>query len=512
MAGLFPTIAVEVELSGVGGGWTDLRAAGDVFKDAGIVIRHGIQGSAPTDRVAATGTASVALRNSTLNSGGVVGYYSPHHASVRSGWGLGIGFRIRMQDPDTTTWHTRFIGKLDAIDPVPGIYRERVVHLTAVDWMDEAARWKLTPEVGEQANQDWSAVLTAILAEMPVQPTASSFDSGTENYTFALDTSSFNTPALSEFVKLANSEFGLIYVTAAGTLTAEGRHVRMVDTAADWTLTDASYQDLELPSTRDDIINTVRVTTHPKIVDGVANQRVYAQANVITFAAAQSRDLIGPYRDETTGEPIGATDIQPLVAGVDYTANASADGSGTDVSSDFVVVVSAGASGVRFTVTNNNASTAHLTSLELTGKRVLEHGTATQEATYATCISSHGEHVVTFDMPYQEDEDVGQGAADYILAKYKDPLAQARSIRVLGKTTALLTQILTRDISDRITLSETVTGVSDDFYINGVELMLTTDGYLQADYILTPAQDPFAGNYFEIDTSALDGADVLAPF
>jgi len=513
MASLIPTVAVEVELSGVGGGWTDLRAGNDVFAGAGLTITHGIQGSSPIDRVANTGTATFALRNGTFNSAATLGYYSPQHASVRAGWGLGIGCRVRITDPATATIWTRFIGRIDAIDPIPGLKGERIVNVMAVDWLDEAARFSIPADIGEQVNQSWDGILTAIVAEVPVAPTATNYDSGTESYPYALDTSAnARQKALSEFKKLADSEAGFIFLTAAGTLRAENRHVRMTNVTSVWTLTGTEYQALELPSTRDDIINTVRVTTHPKVVDATATHIVYRQANVIEFAAGQTKLLLGPYRDDDTGETIGATDVQPLVAGVDFTANTNSDGSGTDVSTDVSIVQTFGPSGAKFNVTNNGAVQAYLTSLVLTGKRILDHGTNTLEATDATSITTHGEHAVDFDMSYQANDNVGQGAADYLLAKFKDPLAQARTITVIGRTSALLTQILTRDISDRITLSETVTGVSDDFFINGMELVVKPSGHVQATYILTPAQDPFAGLYWILGTSTLGTNTTPAPF
>ena len=146
-----------MELSGAGGGWTDLSAAGDVFKE-GLTISHGIQGSSPLDLVASTGSCTFAMRNSTGNSGTTLGYYSPRHASVRSGWNLGIGCRIRITDPDTSTVHTRFIGRIHAIDPMPGQYRERRVDVIAVDWLDAAARRPGSTVRSEQRHRDDSSV------------------------------------------------------------------------------------------------------------------------------------------------------------------------------------------------------------------------------------------------------------------------------------------------------------------------------------------------------------------
>jgi hypothetical protein len=508
---IFPDVAIEVELAGMFSGWTNI--ASDVLLSQSVVIRHGIHSPSPLDRVAQTGTATFVMNNSASNSATTLGYYSPHHASKRTGWGLGIRCRIRITDPATATVHTRFIGRLDAIDPIPGVKRERWVLVTAVDWLDEAARWRLTPAIGEQIDKSWDSVITDIVREMPVGPADTDLNGGSETWEYALDSSAIpHQTALAEFRKLAFSEYGLIYQKADGTLRAEDRHYRMSVTSSAWTLADADYQGLELPSSRDDLLNTVRVITHPKDVSPAANVVVYNQANVIEFAAGETKMLLGSYRDQTTGDPIGATDIQTQVSGVDYVANTLEDGSGSNVSSSFSVTVTAGQSGVRFDVTNGTGAAAYLTTLQLIGKGIYDYGATIHEATDSSSIETHGEHVLDFDMPYQSRQDVGQAAADYILAKYKDPLAQAHEIAVIGRTPALVTQILTRDISDRITVSETVTGVSDDFFINGIEFVVLPQRFVAARYVLAPTADPATDSYFLIDTSALDGADVLAPF
>ncbi len=515
MAGFRPSVTVEVELNGFGGGLTNLgqSGSGDVVSAAGITIRRGIEGSGPDDNVAGHGSVTFTLDNSTSNSGGKLGYYSLYNANKRTGWGLGIGCRIRLVDPATGTPRTRFFGRIDAIDPVPGSKRERYVRVTAVDWMDEAARWTLTPEIGEQLDVSGDAILTDIVAAMPFAPVSNSFDMGYENYPYALDSSSLSgQTALAEFKKLADSERGLIFVTVNGTLRYESRHARLLDTVSDWTLADADIQGLTLPSMRDEIINSVRVTIHPRIVDEDPSTILYNQTNTIEVAAGATKTLLGPFRDQVTGDPMGGTDVQSLVATTDYTANIASDGSSTDITSDFSIVVTAGASGAKFAVTNGNASTGFLTFLQLRGKGIRDKGTLQLTARDTGSITTNGEHVVDFDMPYQVSTDVGQGAADYTLSKYSTAFAQARTVTILGRNATVLTQMLQRDISDRLTISETVTGLNSAFFINGEELKVLPSGYVSVTYTLAPAADPFSGLYWILDTSTLGTSTIPAPF
>jgi hypothetical protein len=83
-------VLIEAELAT--GIWTDITA--DVDSASGLEIAYGIAGSGPKDLVAGTGTSRFSLKNHAGNSAAQQGYYSPLHASVRSGWALGIGIRI----------------------------------------------------------------------------------------------------------------------------------------------------------------------------------------------------------------------------------------------------------------------------------------------------------------------------------------------------------------------------------------------------------------------------------
>ncbi len=385
--------------------------------------------------------------------------------------------------------------------------------MVAVDWLDEAARWTLTQDIGEQVNLPGDQVLTNIIAVMPSSPVSTSFDVGSEAYPYVLDSSSYaNQTLLAECKKLADSERGQIYLTAPGAFTYETRHRRMLHATIDWTLTDNDLQGLSLPSTRDEIINSVRVTIHPRIVDEDPTTIVYSQANVIDVLGSSSKTLLGPFRDQVTGDPMGATDVQTLVATTDYTANTAADGSGTDITSDFSFVVTTGSSGVKFVVSNANSATGYLTFLQFRGRGIRDKGTLQLSARDTGSITDVGERVVEFDMPYQSNVNVGQAAADYTLSKFSSQSAQARLVTVTGKSAALLTAILQRDISDRITLTETVTGLNGDFFVNGMTLRVLPTLQVSATLTLAPTNDPFTGLYWVIGTSALGTDTRLAPF
>jgi 3-oxoacyl-[acyl-carrier-protein] synthase III len=103
----------------------------------------------------------------------------------------------------------------------------------------------------------------------------------------------------------------------------------------------------------------------------------------------------------------------------------------------------------------------------------------------------YGENTFAFEMPYQGNIAVGLEAAAYLLARGKDPLTQVDQMLFLANNSdALMTQALVREISDRIGLAETTTGIDNDdepkgFFINAVEFDIR-EQMIRCAWILIP--------------------------
>ena len=103
-----PAITQPVTLQALlGSTWVNLTS--DTIAVERLSIRYGIQGNRPTDCLAGTGECHFTLRNDSGNSGATVGYYSPFHASVRSGWTYGVRVRavFQYESPQAVTSITR---------------------------------------------------------------------------------------------------------------------------------------------------------------------------------------------------------------------------------------------------------------------------------------------------------------------------------------------------------------------------------------------------------------------
>lgn len=501
------TSKVEVELAGRGNGWTAITA--DVLSP--IRISYGIRGAGPADRTASSGSMTFSLNNSATNSRATLGYYSPGGPAARTGWTLGVRVKASFYDPSTATWHVRFVGAVTTINPVPGLSGPRIVQVVATDWIDEAAR-STVAGLTTQFNKRSDEVITLLVGNVPRAPEATDIATGRETFAYAIDTARDDrpNPVLQELARVTMSELGYFYVKGDGTAVFEARSDRI--SAADAATFDNTMAGLSVSTARDALISRVQVITHPRTVD-LTTQVLYRLQSVTELAPNTTLDIIGGYTDPNNrASRIGGTSMVTPVATTDYTANSLANGTGTDLTSALTVSATFASNSVRLSLTNGASVPAFVTLLQVRGIGIYDYEQTVGEAEDTSLAADFGEQVVALDMPYQSDVAMGVDAARYLLSLYSANeiglwalgtagsselgvttqlaarvFTTVGSVSVAPKTDALRTQILARDIGDRIALQETVTGLDSSFFIQAVDLEVRAPGVPFVTWTLAPA-------------------------
>lgn len=475
--------------------WTDV--GDDVDAYTGVIVDYGIKGATALDRVAAIGTMRFALRNcpSANNPARPLGFYSPNNTNCRSGFGFNVLTRLVLSFGGSTIY--KFVGRLDVIKPSAGLYHDRLVQCVVVDFMDETARNKLS-NIPTQINQRSDQVFSALLANMAAQPVATSIATGRDTYPFTLDNVQDETTFFMQaFQDLAASEFGLIYVkgdnATGGVFTFESRTTRATKTTVDLALSN-NMVDMQASRSRGDIINDVQVQVHGRRVDAAATTVLFTLvASTQPIAPMQTLTLQGMYRDPTSrANRVGGTDMQPLVGGVDYMMNTKSDGTGTDLTAFFTVTPTFGGNAAQFDVMNGHPTlSGFVTLLQCVGRGLYDYEVTLCESIDSGSQTSYGPNTVKLDMPMQSDAGVGQGIADYIRHLYSSPLTFVDSLDIYGNINdTLMAALVALDISSRITITETVTGLNAaPYFINAVHLEIKNNNLARASYILAPA-DP----------------------
>lgn len=491
------TWSLEAELDGEGGGWTDL---GDDVVAEPILCSYGILGSEVTDRTADTGTISFVLDNSENNSVGLLGAYSLAHSNLRDGFGFDIAVRLKLQFLSYTRY--KFLGKMSAIRPVPGLYGPLITKCEAVDWMDDAARIDI-PDLDVQRNLRPDELIGLVLDAIDAQPAARSLDAGSESYAVALDGASLGSKIkVREFLdQMAKSEGGKVALVGddsqGGTLRFQSRTPSGDDVAFTFTDEDHLLNDggMDTGDERDDVIGLIEVTAHPTREDSGGSTVLFSLQTTETIVPAgdTNNSLFGPYRDPSTskGAFIGGTGFpSPLITPtVDYQMNTASDGSGVDLTADFTVVPSATGRGVRWTITNDGAVDGYITKLQLRG-----NGIYRSDVIDRVVVGSGMGRKLEIDMPLQNSLNVAHSLGTQLAYTLSNVQSRARRIKFLAsESDDLMVQAILGEPLDLVRVQEMVTGINTVFLITRVTLEIAF-GAVWCTYDLAPAaasQGPF---------------------
>lgn len=481
-----PAVAayVEMEFIGQGQGWTDVTA--DVA-DSDWRSDRGLPGVTAVDRFAKTGTWNFEMRNDAATSVGVIGGYSPDNVNCRPNFRVGIGVRLMAQV--SGEFLPVFTGELEEIDPFPGAYDGRLtVPCTAVDWVNTAMQTPmggLPTQLAKRSDQ----VFTSIVAIAPRPPRATQVMFGLDTYPYAGDTATDGqTMIAAELQRLTMSELGLGYVKADGTLVFENRKFRPTSVGVVDTFLDTELVDLAPQRGRKSIVTRVQTTVYPRKASDVATGVIFSLNTVTAIGPGETKSF-GPaaYRDPSTNSAtqIGAIDQQPPAATTDYTLNASQDGSGLDLTASATVTAAYSGNSVVFTVTNNSTRTGWITKLQCRGRALNAYGTIKADREDTTARDIYGQNMLQIDMAYQNDPAVGAEAAAYLLNLGKSPITQLPAATVFAhqNNPSLMARCLRREISDRIAIQETVSGLTKTYFINSIQTIF--DGRLNLTWIVS---------------------------
>lgn len=476
---------IEAELSS--GVWADL--SGDII--GAIAFDAGLEGSGPLDRVAKVGTLSFSLDARD-------GRYNPRRSTVLAGWQWGVALRLRVEAPDGSQ-KTRWSGALATVDPTSGLYGDRLVHCTAVDWMEHGAILVRPPiQIGETGG----VVLQAIVDELPVaERPATDFDAGSEGYAYALYDSKDGTAIRTLFQRVAICEGGIIYVSGGGELRFRGR-LDFGDVA--YTFTDEHIPDggIEVPDDLADVYTRAEVKVHPLRIDSARRALYTLGDSGVLVKAGSTVTLFAEFRNpDTETQTVGAVDL----GGHTFEARANEDGTGADRSSDITLTVEGSGGAAQVSLENGGATDAYVTALEIMGKGVydLQPLVVVSEASTVRYPKT-----LRYEMPYQGSVDLGEFFGEFLLGVYGVTDYRVRSLAVEGRGTEYACDALAKiEIGDTIEVMEAQTGVSQQARVLGYSMTIFPELTIVGTLVVGPPLLSSDGTW-TWDVSEWDGEDV----
>lgn len=487
---------------------------------------HGIQSSAPLDRIADVGVATLLLKNDALS--GTEYRYTPGHVNCIAGFSVKTKLKI------TATWagHTKtvFMGWIppDGITQPTADNKANIVGVTAFDWMYSILNQTVTlATIG--TDKTLGDVAEALIALIEVKPSRVDIGNCEEVFTSTNETVRENTTIYTELNKALLSEVGYAYIKYEedsiydDILRIDGRKSRSLAVpykAADPGDGDTDVQLLKedgdgiLLETGGDLLldhwtqfdsidgiisfnvqngahfcNRVLGKCYPKKVGTTAE--IYRLQTPLSLKAGETRDKLRVrYLVEDGYVAVAASNVA-LKSSSMYS---DTGGTVTDLSADLDVTGTYGAGDAEFTLTNSGTvdgyvvGAAGVPGIVLQGDPIYIGDTITQVVDIATAGSEYYGHIeMTLDQKYQSDPAQNYTQIEILANRYSERINTIQSIEFCANSSNVLAGLyMLCDIGDKIPLKYDGAKIDDYYIIQGVNVW-QQGGVTYCRYIVKPA-------------------------
>ena len=200
-----------------------------------------------------------------------------------------------------------------------------------------------------------------------------------------------------------------------------------------------------------------------------------------------------------------------MTATTDYLANDAADGSGTNRTANISVSLTKRAQSMDIALTNGHSGTIYITKLQAQGHKVVTKDAFEVVASDSTSQTTYGRRTYPHPGKFIPDSEEAQNWADFHLSAWKDAVPLVRLTMVGNRSSATLTDIMSRNISDLVTVTATNDaglGVSEGFFLENMHHSIDAELNHRATFTLSQSAG-YAG-MFLVGTSALGYSTRLA--
>lgn len=491
--------------------WANINR--DVLTETPITIFQGQRdGSDPRARVADAGVIKFELDNSTNNSGGLLGYYSPDNGNLRDAeFNLGMLVRVGMEKDGDTEWFAQ--GRITSIDPDPGLLGDKRVLITAGDWIELAANTVMPRIEVQESVTDDQALQTIIDALGSDAPASTDLDVGDYTYEYAFtDVEDERTYVMSVLQSLGQSGQGRIFITG-GTSSGEVlKYVNLTNLLSIGTPVANFVNDFTAAKASRKVrarVRRVLATAYPHAKDS-APVVLFNLTEELSIPAGETAEFVGYFRDpnDSSAKKIAAINVVQPVAATDFNFS-SVSGSGSDLNTSLGFEVwSVGTKSFRVRVVNNSGSTGHLWFFQVRGEGLYPYDELSYSATDTT-INERDGITLDYDLPYQSTQPILAEIASALLGWYSVESTQLPYIDFVPSLSEDdFEKMLVSKPGELIAVTDTVTGISYNMLVVGRELQIWNNGkYIEARLYITPTLQVESGLYATLDTLGLDDLD-----
>lgn len=465
-----------------------------------ITVSWGIKNIGPTERIADTGTINLTLDNSEGNSTGTLGYYSPDTSDCRTGFAIGTPIRVKVVDTptsdtsDTVTKYHAFY--LTDIVPDAGKKLTRGTVLGGADYLAKmSSQYADALEVITNTSVDYG--LDMLYNIMPVPPVAVQSSSGVDALSYIFqDVDGKKSTIFNMGQRLVVSDLGYIFCcgdsTYGETMSYQTRHDRL-STSSCVTLSD-TMSGLIVQHGDKNIYNHITAISYPLDIGSSETsdaETLYTLQREIELKPGLTLNYTFRFRDPNAGSAVihlyPDSQIEPTSD--EYKVSSVAGDGGDDMTSDVTITATWYADHADVDILNNGSVTGYLNTLLLKGRAIRMYDPAESVASGTSDnLAAYGKRALRFTLPYQDNPNTATDFADHLLTKWGTPNTQVESVEFwANRDQTLYTAAVGCGVGSKITLVETVTGINDEYSINGVEWVFNPDKSWKVKWFLEKA-------------------------
>jgi hypothetical protein len=473
----------------------DLRidwANNDSFTDTGddvtsrvlgrepVSISYGRESQRSSSQVQ-PGQASFALNNISRE-------YSPENGSSPLAGNILPARPVRIQATHLSNTYTLFRGHTDNFDVIPERL-ERAVKVTCLDLFAKFREATISTDLyfSITTGQAIGYILDAI-----GWPAADrDLDNGATTIRWWWEE---GTDAFQALERVVNSEGlpALVTVDADGKFVFRDRHHRLTRTASK--TSQATFRDagaepkFSAPLVYDqgwrDVINSVTLSVDERVPDGELSN-VFETERIYSVSDGQTLPIRAESSDPFTGAVVPEEDTDYALRSGTITLTLSR----TTGSSATIFVKAIGGSAI-------------IDGMRLRAYPVRVASTFQVHAEDSTSIDRYGRRSYSQDAPWAGIHDA-EAIAQIILAHRAERLPVV-TFRVVNGNDTRLTQQLSRDLSDRVTIVDAETGLSDEFFIERIEHTISEAGRFHETVFGCEKVPSQPTDVFKLDVGQLD--------
>jgi hypothetical protein len=349
----------------------------------------------------------------------------------------------------TGTKYPVLYGRIADIKPISGINQ---VKMTVVDdtqiLMDEVV--SMTIQTDAQVDD----LINLVLDEVGWPAADRSIEGITDTipYWWADGVSAWN--ALNE---LAECVLGQFFISADGKATFYSRSHSSTPTVS--ITQEDIHTQIDIPQPYENIRNAIKINIFPRVE--VAT-KIWELQDKTPVSSSDSVEIWAEFSYNDI--PVPAVSVTTPVATSDYTMNTAADGSGSDLTSDFDVVIETFAKRAKLTITNNSASAGYITLFKLNGTAAYVPNTFSVESQGAASIAIYKKRSFLLESDWFQDTNLANTFVDYLSDSM--PLVRAFPQIQMEFQPSIQFPI---DLFTRVSLSIPYRGINNAYAVGSIE-------------------------------------------